>query len=106
MKISPGHASLAGHFPGNPIVPGVVLLDEVTYALAHHLGADVRILGMPTLKFLTPLLPGEDFHINVVANKSGRASFEIVAGARKILTGSATYEDIKEQISLPADTGA
>lgn len=106
MKISPGHASLAGHFPSNPIVPGVVLLDEVTDVLAHHVGAGLRITGMPTLKFLAPLLPGEDFRIDVVINKPGRASFEVVAGARKILTGSATYEAAQEPAPLPADTGS
>ena len=104
MKISPGHASLAGHFPGNPVVPGVVLLDEVVNALARHVGGDLRITGMPTLKFLSPLLPGEDFRIDIAINKPGRASFELMAVARKILTGSATYEDIKERAPLPVDT--
>lgn len=105
MKISPGHASLTGHFPGNPIVPGVVLVDEVAHALAQYVGADLWITGMPSLKFLAPLLPGEDFHISVVINRPGRASFEVVAGARKILTGSATYADMSERAPLPADTG-
>lgn len=29
MLISPKHSSLTGHFPNNPIVPGVVILDHV-----------------------------------------------------------------------------
>lgn len=97
MKISPQHASLAGHFPGNPVVPGVVLLDEVAHALVQHVGVGVRITGMPMSKFLSPLLPGEDFQINIAITKPGRASFELMADARKILVGSATYENIKER---------
>ena len=30
--IAADHPSLAGHFPGNPIVPGVVILEEVVRA--------------------------------------------------------------------------
>ena len=31
--ISADHPSLPGHFPGHPIVPGVVLLDRVLEAI-------------------------------------------------------------------------
>jgi 3-hydroxyacyl-[acyl-carrier-protein] dehydratase len=31
--ISADHPSLPGHFPGTPIVPGVVILDEILAAL-------------------------------------------------------------------------
>ena len=41
--IAKDHPALAGHFPGNPIVPGVLILDEVMRAaeqwrgrLRHH----------------------------------------------------------------------
>lgn len=105
MKISPQHASLAGHFPGNPVVPGVVLLDEVTHALIRHVGAGLRITGMPTLKFLSPLLPAEDFRINVGIDRPGRVSFEVMVGARKILIGKATYEDLHAARSTASSTG-
>lgn len=58
FSIQPDHPSLPGHFPGQPIVPGVVLLDRVLEAIeAEHglLGA----LRLPQVKFLQPLLPGE-----------------------------------------------
>ncbi len=106
MKISPQHASLTGHFPGNPVVPGVVLLDEVTHVLRGHVGVGLRITGMPTLKFLSPLLPAEDFHINVDIDKPGRASFTVMVGERKILIGRATYEDVEQPTPTPSDTGA
>jgi len=54
--ISADHPSVAGHFPGNPIVPAVVILDEVLGAFAAW-RPDARVLGMPAVKFLAPLRP-------------------------------------------------
>jgi len=56
--IDAGHPCLPGHFPGRPLVPGVVILDRVVAAVeATHgpLGA----VRLPQVKFVQPLLPGE-----------------------------------------------
>lgn len=55
------HPSLPGHFPGTPIVPGVVLLDRVLAAVAPAVGRPLA--GIPNLKFLQPLLPDRPFEI-------------------------------------------
>jgi len=55
------HPCLAGHFPGNPIVPGVLLLDCVLAAVEGAAGR--RLAGIPNLKFLHPLRPGVSFSI-------------------------------------------
>lgn len=58
FTVAHDHPSLPGHFPGRPIVPGVLILDHVLDAIeaAHgHLGN----LRLPQVKFLQPLLPGE-----------------------------------------------
>jgi 3-hydroxyacyl-[acyl-carrier-protein] dehydratase len=59
-KLLPDHPSLAGHFPGRPVFPGVVLLAEVLEAalaiapLAGRLGAAPRI---DNVKFLSAIVP-------------------------------------------------
>lgn len=55
------HPCLAGHFPGNPIVPGVVLIDHVLAAVRDDLGRPLA--GIPNVKFLQPLRPGTAFTI-------------------------------------------
>lgn len=58
FTVQADHPALAGHFPGNPVVPGVVLLDHVASAiLAAHLGH--RLAAVPQVKFLRPVRPGE-----------------------------------------------
>jgi 3-hydroxymyristoyl/3-hydroxydecanoyl-(acyl carrier protein) dehydratase len=64
LRIDPSHPALAGHFPGNPVVPGVVVLERVAAALRAWRGERVEKLDA---KFVQPLLPGEDAMIELRA---------------------------------------
>jgi 3-hydroxymyristoyl/3-hydroxydecanoyl-(acyl carrier protein) dehydratase len=69
------HPSLAGHFPGAPIVPGVVILDEVAAALAKW-RADCRVTGIRAVKFVLPLKPEQPFTICITAAKSAKTDVD------------------------------
>ena len=56
--VAASHPALPGHFPGQPIVPGVVLLERVAATARRAFAAEVA--GLPQVKFLRPLHPGED----------------------------------------------
>lgn len=73
--IAKNHPSLEGHFPGNPVVPGVVILDEVIYALQQQF-PDSEITGFASVKFLSPLLPEQPFQIEFSSSKANRIKFE------------------------------
>lgn len=75
--IAADHPSLAGHFPGNPIVPGVVILDEVLRAFEAW-RPDERPVGMPVVKFLAPLRPEQFFIIRFFESGSNKVRFECV----------------------------
>lgn len=89
--IEPDHPSLPGHFPGRPLVPGVVLLDRVVAAIEAAQGP-LGPLRLPQVKFMQPLLPGEQacveldgaaprWRFRVLRGDALLASGEIVAGA-------------------------
>lgn len=52
FAIGADHPSLPGHFPGRPIVPGVVLLDEVAALVVPE---GWRAAGFPSVRFLRPV---------------------------------------------------
>lgn len=63
FRIDATHPALPGHFPGRPVVPGVVLLDRVAAAVEREFGA--RVAALPQVKFVAPLLPGEEAELRL-----------------------------------------
>jgi len=47
FTIPADHPSLPGHFPGNPVVPGVLVLDRVLDAVQVASGVPVGALRLP-----------------------------------------------------------
>jgi 3-hydroxyacyl-[acyl-carrier-protein] dehydratase len=68
--ISADHPSLPGHFPDAPLVPGVVILDEVLGALLEW-REDCQLTGIRTVKFLVPLKPEQPFSICLSTSNDG-----------------------------------
>ncbi|HSH86804.1 MAG TPA: hypothetical protein VK958_06065 [Methylophilus sp.] len=86
------HPAFAGHFPGTPIVPGVVLLDEVLYALRRDIGLTVTDWQISSVKFLSPLTPGESVSLEYEQLANGNIKFEVLCSShdhpRQIVIGS------------------
>lgn len=55
------HPAIAGHFPGNPIVPGVLILDQLLTTLQQLNGLEV--VGLEYVKFSSTLRPDQVAHV-------------------------------------------
>ncbi len=82
------HPALAGHFPGTPILPGVVLLDLALQIIADSSGIALDLCEISSLKFLSPACPGDELVIQHSVLASGTIRFDILADRRKIASGS------------------
>jgi 3-hydroxymyristoyl/3-hydroxydecanoyl-(acyl carrier protein) dehydratase len=86
FTISADHPALPGHFPGAPIVPGVVLLDHALALLAGHVD-ELQLGAVRRVKFLAPVLPGEDVSVYFHQDLRQGVSFTCVRQGETILTG-------------------
>lgn len=84
--VAASHPSLPGHFPGQPVVPGVVLLEQVLCAAARA-GVAAPVAALPLVKFIEPLLPAQPFTIRLRSDRPGRLRFECVREGRIIASG-------------------
>src|SRR5688572_16198100 len=82
------HPAFAGHFPGTPIFPGVMLLDTVLHEITAATGITLEFCEVSSVKFLSPARPGDALVIHYGCSASGTIRFDIVAGRRKIASGS------------------
>ena len=86
------HPSLPGHFPGRPLVPGVVLLDRVLDAIEAQEGAGLGALRLPQVKFLQPLLPGQPARVEL-DGEAPRWRFKVFRGDTVLASGEVAAGD-------------
>ena len=85
FSIPVDHPSLPGHFPGQPIVPGVVVLERVLEAI-ETMNGPLGALRLPQVKFVQPLLPGEFADI-VLDGDAPRWRFRVLCAQALIASG-------------------
>ena len=89
VVIAADHPAFAGHFPGAPVLPGVVLLSLVMEALSAApvlAGALGPVPCIDQVKFLAPVRPGQLLRIRVEARSDG-LSFEIRCAGSTVARG-------------------
>jgi 3-hydroxymyristoyl/3-hydroxydecanoyl-(acyl carrier protein) dehydratase len=61
LSFPPDSACLAGHFPGNPVVPAAAILASVTDWAEREVGR--KVAGVASARFRRPLRPGATWRL-------------------------------------------
>jgi 3-hydroxyacyl-[acyl-carrier-protein] dehydratase len=85
FSIPSTHPSLPGHFPGRPIVPGVVVLEHVLDAIEATHGP-LGTLRLPQVKFMQPLLPDQSAEV-FISGEAPHWRFRVLRGDVLLASG-------------------
>ena len=92
LRFPADHPTAAGHFPGNPVIPGAVLLDTALTAIAAAEGRRPGPCRLRSAKFLHPVRPGDRMLVEWQAAPAGAIAFTGSVDGRPVMTGSVMIE--------------
>jgi 3-hydroxyacyl-[acyl-carrier-protein] dehydratase len=88
LEISPDHPAYADHFPGAPILPGVVLLDAALLAMQAALRLDLAACRISAVKFHAIVRPADRLRIEYQAAPNASIQFSILDDERRVVSGT------------------
>jgi 3-hydroxyacyl-[acyl-carrier-protein] dehydratase len=86
LTVAPEHPALPGHFPGYPIVPGVVMLDLVL-AEVTRTWPECRVVGVRKWRFQRVWLPNEPARVEFGEVREGRLRVSCLTGDIPLCSG-------------------
>ena len=73
FRFSPDLALFSGHFPSDPVLPGVLQIEMIRAAVNAAHGTSHRISVVKTAKFRRPIRPGEVIALHVALSETSEA---------------------------------
>lgn len=114
-NVSINEPFFAGHFPGNPIMPGVLIIEamaQVGGILAFHsspkewAGSLVYFMGIDKVRFRKPVVPGDQLRLKLTTIRQKKRIFKMRGEAYVEDTLVAEAELMAAIESKPAETPA
>lgn len=91
VEIEPDLPAFDGHFPGDPILPGAVLLEAVVLRSIEDAWPDLGApIGIPRAKFTERIGPGERVRVGL-ERRDDRVAFTVTRGEVPCATGSIAF---------------
>jgi 3-hydroxyacyl-[acyl-carrier-protein] dehydratase len=65
VRLDPDHAIFLGHFPGQPVLPGVCMMEMIVEIAGEYFKRQFRIKAGPQVKFLRMIDPTQNPQVNL-----------------------------------------
>ncbi len=82
------HPCGPGHFPGNPIIPGALLLAETMRVIGGAAGLRPGACNVTSAKFFHPVRPGDTVEIEFSISPQEGIRFQCTVGETRVLAGA------------------
>lgn len=100
FRYPPSFVGFRGHFPDDPILPGVCLLQSLRLGLEKAWGAPLKLAGVRNAKFVAPVRPGDTLRFAVTETAR---SADVVSAKAKVTRAGERVAEISIQLeTLPA----
>lgn len=83
------HPAIPGHFPGMPIAPAAVLLDEITHRFTQTTGRQLN--RVKQVRFTAPLVPGQQLDVQYQPKNSAEYRFIGTEKGNPVMKGALDY---------------
>ena len=85
LVINADHKIFEGHFPGQPVVPGVCMMQMIKEIVEEVLGKETNLVKASDLKFLAVINPRENnlVHASIKINTDETGAINIIASIFK-----------------------
>jgi 3-hydroxyacyl-[acyl-carrier-protein] dehydratase len=99
LEINPSHRIFEGHFPGQPVVPGVCMMQMIKEVVETVIGMETRLLKAEYLKFLSVINPRENkiIRAELKYDLSDKGEINIIGN---LLNDARIYLKCKAQLRL------
>lgn len=65
IELNPAHSVYDGHFPGQPVVPGVCIVQMIKVVLSQHFQKELLLITAEEIKFLNMIVPSESAGLEI-----------------------------------------
>jgi len=92
----------SGHFPGEPILPGIALIHLVKQAIVQEAlkkGENLQLNRLRRVRFINPVWPGETVTVSITAEDSDEDvlfSFKVLKKENVVCSGLIAAKKVKE----------
>jgi 3-hydroxyacyl-[acyl-carrier-protein] dehydratase len=92
LRLNTAHPIFEGHFPGQPVVPGVCMMQMAKEIAEQVLGKETRLIKADQLKFLALLIPAESKTLQMDIKLTPRENGETGVDAQLLNNSSLCFK--------------
>lgn len=95
IELNPLHAVYEGHFPDNPVLPGVCTLQIIKEIVDLILQKEIRYKTISMCKFTSLIVPGEGpLEVSITLGENESLNATVLLGAEIKLKLKSTFTDL------------